>query len=387
MATHELRTLTVETPSRAHLDALLAEGEGTKISLFVPVVEDPSFDEQSQTKVHLENLRREAGRRLAAARESEDWLSPLDGLRIEPNLFPPGTRGLALYLAGGNLRAFALHEPIQRAALRVQSTYALRPLVAELQRNQRYRLIALAAGCVELYEGDRYGLGETQAPEVPSDLHDALGHEIRRTSNSLQWHAGSLGGDAAIFHGHGGPDRGRNVDRDRFHGLLAREIGRVWGARHDPLVLAADAAHQGRFRIRAEGELHGLLEDGVAGSPERQSAREFAEAAWPLVAAWQTERQREREAQIPVALAHGAATDDLERAVEFASSARVARLWLAEDASREGRIDTTTGKLVEAEGEDLYDGLAALVLEYGGEVWITDRDLPGNAAFVAELRR
>jgi hypothetical protein len=316
-----------------------------------------------------------------ADEEKRPLLELMRSASIELSTVPPLTRSVGVFCSSGGLRAFAL--PITTAeSVRVGRGFHLRPLLASARLEGPFRVLGLAANQVAVFDGDARGLRRIHGGGVPASLEDALGSEL--TDPALQLHSSTSDGGAGIFHGHGGASAARATDRERFHHVVAETLQRLWNQRDDPLILAADESHQGRFRKVAS--LRGLLPTGVTGNPEHMQVSELFERARTLVFEARAAADHEAARRAADALAHGAAVATLEGAVAAAVAGRVLRLWLTPDARVERHIEPDTGRLVEARGdEDALDELANIVLARGGYVLIDADQSTGNVV-VAELR-
>lgn len=373
-------------PSTEEIAKLVRGVPGLRVSLYLPLAERPGFDDIRAVPTAYEQARKGALRRMAELgvdpAKAEGTSKQLESVDVELAGLPRGTRGIAVFAGPDGLQAFALAAPT-RPSVTVGRSFHIRPLLRARGAERRFRVVALSTNRVQLYEGDAHGLRLLEAEGVPHSLQDALGSEL--TEASLQSRSSTSSGGAPIFHGHGGRDESRPVDLERFHRVLAAALERVWNGRDDPLVLAGDQVHQGRFHKIAD--LPGLLPQGVAGNPERLSPDELHARALPLVEQRYAEHEAGEAERAEAALAHGIALDDLEAAVAAATAGRVARAWIDAERHVARHVDTTTGRLVESFGdEDALEELAALVLRRGGSVQVRPDGLGSPSGVLAELR-
>jgi hypothetical protein len=312
-------------------------------------------------------------------------------LRVDPDpkaLAAPAsgrTRGLVVFVGPEQVRAFALPDaPAER--VRVGDCFALRPLLRAVQRDARFRVLALAANSVALFDGDAHGLRPSAVPDLPASLEEALGtqltgHRIGLVSSPTAAFRG------ARFYALHDANTERAVDLERFHRAIARALQKDGAAGEPPLVLATDEANAGRFRKVAD--LPALVGETAVGNPEHLSAEELFARAWPAVEAELRRRERARGEQYERARSLGKGLTAVDRIGLAAVTGRVRRLWIDEDAELPGRLDFESGLVMAAaRGRgDLVDALATAVLRRGGEVIVAKAGaLPGPGAVVAELR-
>lgn len=378
--------MTAEFPRTEDVRALLGGTPGIRATLLLPLPRRPGFDELAALPARARRLHAAAGRRLRALPLDEAKVSQLldrwDPAEVEDLAPLGGACGLAVLLDGSAARRFLLHRA-PRARAFVGRSFRVLPLLDSARAAAPFRLVALATGEVALYEGDAHGLRRVEGDLVPGSLVEALGAE--RTESQLRFHRGASPDDAPIFHGHGGASRGRNVDRERFHRVLARALGDVWGGDSTPVVLAADRAHAGRFR-KIVGSSVPLVRRGL-GNPGGRTPEELHERALAIVRGHAERSDLAVVDDLLHAEARGAATSDVERAGRAAAAGRVARLGVHAGASLPGHLDPA-GRLTEACGdEDALDELSGLALRNGAEVHVLPgKPPPGRAAFVAGLR-
>ena len=124
----------------------------------------------------------------------------------------------------------------------VGSCIPARLLLRAAEHGDSYRVIAVSVNRVRVAMGDARGLGEETSPrDVPASLVDALGPELERAG--IQFHNVSGTGSQPVYHGHRDAATEREVDRERFHRILADSLVRNFGASDMPIVWVADKAH------------------------------------------------------------------------------------------------------------------------------------------------
>jgi hypothetical protein len=368
---------------------VLARGDGSpRATLFVPV--EAAVPAASQNAVRMRRTIAAALARLgelgappervAAARSA---LAPLEANDAAP---APWVRARAFCWDGEALHRFGLpFEEAERVS--VGTSLALRPLVRAASRQRRYRVLALSAKRVALFEGDATGLAERAAEGLPASLEDALGPEFEK--ERLQFHSTGAHGGRPVYHGLGGADRERSLDQERFQHVVARALVRLLGGDDVPLVLAADQVHQAAIAKELGGALR-LAREGVVGNPDHLGAHALHERAWPSVEALLRAEQDAAQAEFERARNRGKVTIGFDDTFAAAVAGRVRRLWAPLATRLPGRVDRAALRPAPPWGdEDLGDELTALVLAQGGETRVVEPGAgfpPSPDAFAAELR-
>jgi len=369
-------------PSRETLRGWLAGSRSPRATIYLPL--QWSAPERNQNAVRLADAAREVEARLQAAglpaETAGAWGARLRAVDLEA-IAGPGPAGLAVLLDGRALRAIALYVPTPYRVC-VASGFALRPLLAAMERTSRYRVLAVSANRVALYEGGPEGLALSPQPGLPQSLEDALGTE--KTSNELRVRGTRAGGGAPVFYSHGAARDERKLDLERFHEALGRILAGQLGDGSLPLVLVATQEHQAA--LRAAAKMPALLSEGVVCNPDRLSPAELHAAAWPLVERWLGDPTRALSSW-ERARRRGKGLDLLSDIGAAAVWGRVQRLWVDLERSVPGRLDAATGSVISGSGDDdLLDALAETVLARGGEViTLSASSLPASGGAVAEL--
>lgn len=270
----------------------------------------------------------------------------------------------------------------------VASHFALRPLLRALRRERRFRVVAASLQRVATYAGDPHGLTPIEVPGLPDHLEEALGEQI--VGGVLSFHSDRPvpgRANAPVFHGHGGANAGRSLDRERWLRIVAGALRDAWGNDAVPIVIAAEVRTASELRRRL-GLPH-VIDGEVGGPADEGTPSELHARAWPLVCeAWAAERRALAE-EFERSRAHGKSAQDIDEIVRLAVAGRVRRLWVEERAAIPGRIDEAAGDRVAIRdrGEDALDALVSLVLRRRGEICVTDDGAtPDGSACCAELR-
>jgi Bacterial archaeo-eukaryotic release factor family 3 len=167
-----------------------------------------------------------------------------------------------------------------------------------------------------------------------------------------------------------------------LHALLRQETA--------PLVLAGVEYLFPLYR-QANTYPH-LLEQGVAGNPDKVKAETVCEKAWAVVEPSVLQAQRDAAARYRDAATTETASSNASEVVPAAFYGRVASLFIAIDQQLWGTFDPTTNTIqvhqrAEPEDEDLLEVAATQTLLHGGAVYAVEQaHMPDEALLAAVFR-
>jgi len=336
--------------------------------------------EAKQNAVHLENAARDVEAKFGhTGTKPGAFGARLRALELAAH-GRPGPAAVTVLLDTGAARAVALHRSVPYR-VQVASRFALRPLLAAMRRSSRYRVLAVSAGRVALFEGGPEGLAPAPVQGLPTSLEDALGSE--KTENELRMRGTRAGGGAPIFYSHSAARDEQKLDLARFHEALGRVLAGQLGDGAFPMVLVATDEHQ--VALRAAAKIPALLAEGVVRNPDHLSPMELHAAAWPRVEHWLADRdggswERARN--------RGKGLELLDDVAAAAVAGRVRRLWVDAARSLPGGVDIASARIVAPAlpDDDVLDALAEIVVGRGGEVLPVEAPaLPSSTGAAAEL--
>jgi len=384
--------------SKESLQTLMAIQDGPCISLRMPT--DRTGVKGQQDQLSIRRLIREVESLVIASgqlhsAQLEDLLEPIRALVEDEPFWLHASDGLAIFRSRKVFRAYRLPSPFKEQVV-VGDHFSLKPLLPLLTNEGRFYLLALAQNAVRLLASTHYTVTAGRVPaQVPTSLAEFLRYEERE--NDLQSHgsasAGTMGKGGrhpAIFHGQGvGIDEAKDdilrsfqhIDRG-LHELLKEETA--------PLVLAGV---EFLFPIYREANTYPhLLEQGIAGNPDKLRAETLREKAWAVVEPAVLQAQQEAAAQYRDLASTERASSNSSELVPAAYYGRVASLFLALDQEQWGTFDPATGTLqihqqAEPGDEDLLDLAATQTLLHGGLVYaIEQAQMPAEAPLAAVFR-
>lgn len=286
------------------------------------------------------------------------------------NFWQHQSDGLAVYVAPDVFRTFRLPMGLPDE-VHVGQHPRLHPVAHLLSDRGTFYVLALATNSVRLFEGTRSSIGELGLGEdAPTSAEDLDGD--REQVAGLQHSPQSYGGDVANFHGHGGDTHPADQTDERFFRAVADSVDAVLGRTVDhPLVLATVEANQAMYR-RVSNHRQ-LLDEIVPGSPERLSAEQLHERAWPILEKLAREAEHELVERHGALMGTGRASVDAAQIGTAAQEGRVELLVLGPDPT----VPDGQANLV----DDPVDELIVNTLRTGGKIVVVeDEEAPAARA-------
>lgn len=313
----------------------LAELPAPVVSLYVPTSRHrPDAD---RSPLELRALADEAHQRLHAdgtpAEQVEELLAPVRALQEDPVVWSEQADGLALFASPAGLRRYRLPRAVDAQCV-VGPAPHLVPLVPVADGGDRYVVLALSRGRVQLYDATPTAITARPLGSVPGSDDDLHRRGVRQPQLQHQHQArGSAAGTGAVasHHGHSDPGEIADVQLDKFVREVADGLReQLGGADGPPIVLAAVAEYLPR--LRDTGLLPTLLDDVVAGNPEQTPPAELLTRSLPIAAArLQTDRDARRE-RLAGLVGTGRATLDIDDVLAAGEQGRAADVLLDPDA-------------------------------------------------------
>ncbi|NND73785.1 MAG: hypothetical protein HKN44_02160 [Ilumatobacter sp.] len=359
------------------------------LSVYLPT---HTVGETIQDAVRLKNLLARAARELGTAGlsavEVEALLAPATVLLADENFWAHQGRGLALFIAGGDIRTYRLPDPVAELVV-VADRLHVKPLLPSVTSGEFFYVLALSQNRVRLLRGSRYAVNELALDEIPDSLAHALRFDDREPQ--LQSHAATRTGTGQVapaFHGQGAGKDARDADADRFVAVVDAGVCQHLADSTAPLVLAGVTDLVARYR-RLSKYAH-IVDEAIAGNPELTSAAEFHDRAWPIISPlFDTARRAAHERVLSREVPTSTSVDEV---VTAAHDGRVRSLFVQLGAHCWGRFDDERRDVEQHDARqpgdrDLLDVATLDTLLAGGRVFAVERqDLPVDEPLVAEFR-
>jgi len=306
-------------------------------------------------------------------RDIEEFLAPARALLDDSEVWQHSQDGLAVFLDKNEFHAYSLPFDVATRTV-VADRFFLSPLLPLFTNNGHFYILALSENEARLFEGTRFTVGEI---DMPADAPDTMGAVTTRRESYSDAETRTEAGNER-----------RRVGQ--WLNTLDKSLMAVLADGKAPLVVVGDVALLPIYR-EVTNYAH-VVADGPRGNPERLSATELHEQAWPFVEAKFRADLDAVLSQYGTVAAQGRAAAGLEAVVPAATHARVSvallppglEVWgiVAEDTGAVTFTDQTAAGALELEGF-----VAAQTLLNGGEVYAVERDeMPENADAAAILR-
>jgi hypothetical protein len=274
---------------------------------------------------------------------------------------------LSLGVLDSYLAPFAFEELVV-----VTNRFHIKPLLPLLSGDGRYYVLAISQKKVRLLQGTHYSVTEVDLAGAPENLADTLRDDDSRKGL-----------------GYG------NVVDDKEN--LRRYFRQIDGGLHEvlrneraPLVLAGvDYLHP---IYREVNTYPHLMNEGIAGNPDRLRAEELHKQAWTIVRPYFQRFQQEAVDQYKQWAGSLQASNDVRKIIPAAYHGQVELLFVVADLQQWGTFDPGTDaihlhKKEKAGDEDLSEFAAIQTLLNGGTVYVVESErMPDHTSFAAVFR-
>jgi hypothetical protein len=363
---------------------LLEAHDGPCLTLYVP------GEINGKSRIHWKTQVGEAMSKWTEEHRPEDekqaFFRPLLALEEDAPFWGGITTAVAAYRTRDDFKIFRVPTPVHPVTI-LGDRFAIKPVLPALDSDGAFRVLALSHNAVRLWHATRWNMHPVEVPGMPKDFEDGTRHIDRdEPLNFHTEHASSKW--AAIFHGHG-------VGIDDHKSDLLAYFRKIDAALHPllrnekaPLVLAAVASLVPIYR-EANRYPH-LLNEFVAGSPDRVPAQELHAAALAVVRPMLEEPRQRALDQYRAAEGTGYTSHDVAEILPAAMNGELSAMFVPLDRECWGKREEA-GVLIthgarRLGDEDLLDVAAAEMMKRGRTVYsMPAAEIPGGAG-VAALR-
>ncbi|MCJ7747485.1 MAG: hypothetical protein MUP27_07055 [Desulfobacterales bacterium] len=375
--------------TRNNLKLLMEIHQGPCVSIFMPM--HRSGAETQQDPIRFKNLLQEAEELLIArglrSPETKELLGPAEKL-LQDGLFRQHqSDGLGMFLSPEVFRYYLLPFVFKELVI-VTDRFHIRPLLPLLSGDGRYYILALSQNKVRLLQGTHYSVNEVALADVPKDLAETLRDDD--SWKDLHMHSGLSRGEgklSAITHGDE-VDRKENIRR--YFRRIDKGLYELLRNERAPLVLAGvDYLHPIYKEVNSYPH---LMDEGIAGNPERLSTGELHEQAWAIVRPYFQKVQQEAVGRYKEFVSSGRTSNRVRKIIPAACHGRIELLFVIPDLQQWGTFDPSTDEIhlhkKEKTGdEDLLEFTAVQTLLNGGTVYVAEPEkMPDTESLAAVFR-
>ncbi|ETY75333.1 hypothetical protein [Lactiplantibacillus fabifermentans] len=267
----------------------------------------------------------------------------------------------------------------------VNSMPAIRPIIADRQRQFDFDLLTISEDSMQLYE-QRYGdLVQVDLPDdAPTTLKKALGDELR--GGDLNFNSSPTHG--VNYHGHNAKAEERDVDQRNYYLQVDQYCLTHSQASQRPLILMGLSHNQAVFRKLSKNPYlsqHLMIDK----SPNGLNLADIQTATMPVQDKWHHQLTDILLERYDTAKSRQRALDDPFDMITPALHGRIDTLIVADDAQVSGTLmpdgHVETGELTMP--DNLIDDLVDVVMSKQGQIRIIPADrMPTETAALALLR-
>ena len=359
--------------TRNNLKLLMAVHKGLCVSVFMPM--HRSGPETQQDPIRLKNLIREAEERLIArglrTPEAKELLEPAERLLRDGLFRQHQSDGLAMFLSLGVFHYYLLPFVFEELVI-VTDRFHIKPLLPLLSGDGRYFVLALSQNKIRLLQSTHYSVSELDVADVPENLAETLRDDDSWKDLHMHSALSGKGKLSAITHGDE-VDSKENIRR--YFRRIDKGLHELLRDERAPLVLAGvDYLHPIYKEVNSYPH---LMDEGIAGNPERLSAGELHELTWTIVKPYFQKAQQEAVNRYKEFVSSGKASNRIRKIIPAAYHGRIELLFVILDLQQWGTFDPGTDEIhlhkKEKTGdEDLLESAAIRTLLNGGTVYMVE---------------
>lgn len=365
---------TMDILSQAELQYLFQKRNRFCVSIFLPTHRAGRDIEEG--RIQLKDLLRDVEARLTGAglRKTEvgELLAPARQLIERAQFWRHQSDGLALFLAHGYFRYFRLPRKLQ-ALVAIADRFDVTPLLPLWTSEGRFYLLALSRKQARLFEGTRYAIAELDVRGLPLSLQEVLGYGVDESLRQQHTERPGLPEDELLYF--------RQIDEALHASFKDQRVPLVLAGVEDTLSL-----------YRQANTYAGLLEEGVAGNPDKLSADELHAKARKIVQAYYDQAWNQALVQYKERANASRTSRELHEILPAAYQGRIYSLFVAADLQKWGNFDPEQNVLSvhssrETGDQDLLNLAAVQTILCGGSVYaLAPSDMPDGSPIAALFR-
>lgn len=324
----------------------------------------------------------------------QQMLAPAEEFAAAGSISRRHQNGLALLIAPTMFRPLSLVKR-QEEYLYIGRRFHLTPIIAALQSDPGFMLLALSQKEIRLFKGDANTIQEIPLDKSRFTFLERMGEtapEKQVQHHSLPRVSGNLGGQA-IFHGSPPDDLDEKENLARFFRKADSELRDLLDREQRPLLLAG--VDYVRTLYAKVNTCPCLLEHGIPGSPDGAPPSLLHQQALDIIGPM-AHRRRDAAANTFRTFAHTRrVSTHLETILAAATFGQVEMLFVSEGERIWGAYDPDTGLAAlhpepGPDSDDLLDQAVVQTFLNGGSVQLLEADAmpaasPAAALFYYEL--
>ncbi len=369
---------------------MITDKDGPLISLYQPT--HKSTPDNKQDPILFKNLLRDIEKALEELPDFDavdQIMKPLYAIKEDKEFWNHSYEGIAVFATVNKCIVYRLDSPVKELAL-VAKTFHIKPLIKAYQSNENYLLLGLSKENFSILKGNKNGFIPIAIDkETPRTLQEVLGYE--KTEINLTHGSYSGAGNPAMYHGYGDVNQEIEKDTEKYFryvdGFVTEHYSKPLKM---PVILITLTEHHTVFKQLSNNPY--LLEEGIHKSIDSMDIKEIQSEAWKIIETIKSKNTPDITETYTNAEADALGSSDLESVAKAAVESRVDTLYIEDEKSIPGKIDTETGKVIFNSSQsidhgDLLDDLAEIVLTHGGTVKVlSGEEMPSKTGVAAIYR-
>ena len=375
--------------TRAEFEELMGQGEGTRVSLFIPTHRVGTAKESDEDRLRWKNLLGATHDALLEdgldRNEAEALLEPAWTLYGDRRAWSQMAEGLAMFLQKDWHATYRVPLDLPELGA-VGSSFVLTPVLPMLS-DRNYIILTLSQKDVRVLRGSRDRIGEMELPSVPKAFEDVFEIPDGAQSDSVPRPNASgrmTSGPGGVYYGADALDSAHQKDVVEFFREVAKGVEDHLAGRSIPMVLAGLPEWVAAYRDL--NSYPHVVETAIERNPDDMSPEDLRTAAWEL-ASQRLERENARLVdRFHEQRAHGSGAVGAEDVAQAAGEGRVEVLLLTADGCYTG--NASGPEIVRPDAGDecaQADAAVRATLRTSGAVRVLE-ELPDGATVAAVLR-
>jgi hypothetical protein len=352
--------------------------------------------EQQQDPLRLKNLLDETEKRLIEdGIRSPDARALLEASRellLDRDFWQHQSNGLAVFIDSNETRTYRLPINFNELVF-TGKQFHIKPLLPMLTGDGQFFVLAISQNSVRLLQGTRYTIETIDLGNIPTSMAEALWFED--PERQLQWHTSTqapqgMGERPAAYHGQGTVENDTKETILRYFQRVDRALADLLQNSNRPLVLAGVDF---LLPIYQQANTYPfLVDEGIEGNPDDQSAKALHQRAWRVVEPIFREKQHDAVARYEELSGRGSseASTEIKEVVNAAAYGRVETLFVASGVQHWGVYKEDSVVIHDqfhSGDEDLLDLAATFTINNGGVVYVLPAErVPGDGDLAAIFR-
>jgi len=365
--------------SRNDLNKLAGVHDQHCVSIYIPTSGSGEKRDKKHAQISLKNSLKNLKLTLKAYsltnNEIENYLTPVEELLDESQLWREQVGCLAIYLNKERLRYYQL--PIDQVEFTyVSDHFYMLPVMPLFNNDVKFYILSLSLQDVKLYDCTRYSISEVHVEDlVPEKLEEVVGYDYQ--NKTLQYRSGQGGSAGAMFHGQGAGKDDKDVEVEKFLRAVDKGLMKLLKNEDAPLILACVDHYQ---PVYAEiTNYANLFHQNIKGNHEEKDLRSLHEMAWSQVKDYFLKQRKSMAKLLMDNSSSGRTSFDLNDIIPAAIDGRIEVLFIQHNKDKFGLYDKVNRSLiidenVKANQASLYNLAAMQTWTQGGRVYLVDKD-------------